>query len=128
MKYQEYLNRVIDESIADLDKYFALEPRVTLLYHKASLAGLEACRGLAPPGLAMLLDRAQRIQRLALRKTAHDRYMKVTFFLHEVEWVCDVVSVALANQGMETIIPPTMVAAELASEITQNEQEHFSNN
>lgn len=110
-----FLDRVIDDGIAAVrEDYKERSPH----FVEGAVAGFEACRRLSPVDLTSLLSRARRVGATAYRvKTDITRYWRVRSFESEVEWVCNVVSVALHNVGEPIIVPPTgrgtMKAAEL---------------
>lgn len=117
MRYQDFLRRAVEESIIAATEDFAKhnEKRYVI---EGSLAGLRACLDLSPPQLKNLLARAYRVHQASFHKTSIARYWRVTSFMHEVEWICNVVSVVLWNQGIDTIVVPTQRAAILAQRIT----------
>lgn len=121
LRYQDFLNKVIEESKLNVILDFGSNPK-ELHCLQGSLAGLEACRNCTPPQLATLLERAAQIHHKAFHQTNLNRYWRITCFLFEVEWVCNVVSVVLANQGMEAIVPPTMRAALMAQQIVSGSE------
>jgi hypothetical protein len=120
LRYQDFLAKVVDESIEAATKDYSSRPGSE---HKlqGSVAGLNACRDKSPPELAALLVRAQKVHRQAFHKTVLERYWRVTCFMHEVEWVCNVISVALVNQGIPPIVEPTMRAALMAQRISMSD-------
>lgn len=120
LRYQDFLTKVIDESIQAATKDYEARPDQE---HKlqGSVAGLNACRDLSPPQLGALLQRSQNVHRLCFHRTVLERYWRVTCFMHEVEWVCNVISVALINQGIPPIIQPTMRAAAMAERISRSD-------
>ena len=123
LRYQEFLNKVIDESKLNVMTDFGRSHREGQADSKdiaciqGALAGLEACRNCSPPQLSTLLERAAQAHHKAFHQTILNRYWRLTCFLFEVEWICNVVSVVLANQGMEEIVPPTIKAALMAQQI-----------
>lgn len=116
MRYQDFLNEAVERAIkAATEDYTQRPDRKSSL--EGSLAGLKACRDKSPPQLNELLERAYKVHRLAFHRTNLDRYWRITCFMHEVEWICNVVSVALVNMDIPPIVHPTMRAAMVASEI-----------
>lgn len=125
MRFQDFLRRVIEESIKNCKEDFARRTATYKTELPASVAGLEACRDKSPPQLAQLLERARKVNQIAYRQqTDINRYWQVTAFMAEVEWVCNVVSVVLINQGIAYLVPPTTSAVILASRITREQQEN----
>lgn len=116
LNYKEFLTLVIDEAREKIvEDYISSEKYIM----EGSLAGLEACRNKAPPELADLLERAYRVHNATFHATDIRRYWRVTCFMHEVAWICNIVSCVLINQGVEPIIQPTMRAARTAERISK---------
>lgn len=119
-RYQDFLNRVVDESIKGAtESYGKRDDSKGKAMFQGAVAGLNACRDLSPPQLAQLLLRARTIQHKAFRATVLERYWRVNCFMAEVEWVCNVISCALVNMGVPPIVEPTMRAAMLASRVSK---------
>lgn len=128
MRYQDFLNIVVDEEIKVVHQDYNVDGMKVLkgsmkAILEGSLAGLEACRDKSPPQLAQLLDRAGRVQLACFHSTVSDRYWRVNCFFHEVEWVCNVISAALVNQGVQPIVAPTMKAAIVAERISKGSEQ-----
>ncbi len=109
--FSAFLNRVIDDGKDAATKSYGDRPsnRDKL---KGALAGFESCRGMSPLILNSHLGRARMAQMKAHHhaKTHADGwswYWWIACYAAEVEWVCNVVSAALLNQGLPPIIPPT---------------------
>ena len=100
--YQHFLDRVIGDGIAAARQSYAGQPD----HPAGSLEGFEACRGKNPPELALLLEEARKVAAEAHLRGAPD-YWKVRCREAEIEWTCNCVSAALANEGKPPIIPPT---------------------
>lgn len=108
------LNQIVDEGIeaarADYTK-----PRQK---HKleGAIKGFEDCRGKDPAGLAVL-----RIEANADAQKWYGENVETYWYWRcralEVEWVCNVLSAILANEGRDTIVPPTCRGVMKASEI-----------
>ena len=110
-----FLDRVIDDGIAAARKDYAERASH---FTEGAVAGFEACRRLSPFDLASLLSRARRVADTAYcLKTDIARYWRVQCFASEVEWVCNVVSVALHNVGKPVIVLPTARGTMKAAEI-----------
>lgn len=107
MNFETFLSRVIKEGIeAAKGDYTRLDQKTKL---KGSIAGFEACRGKSPIELGKLLKEADAKTTAHMREERDDveGYWEVRCFAAGVEWVCNVVSSALVNQGLPEIIPPT---------------------
>lgn len=122
LTYQGFLNRVVDESIkAATASYGHREDKKGNAMLEGAVAGLKACRDKSPPQLSALLIRSKTVLHKCFHRTVLERYWRVNCFMAEVEWVCNVISVALVNQGIAPIVEPTMRAALLAERISKEE-------
>ena len=114
MNYLDFLTRVIDDGIAAATADYKDAPNKL----EGAVAGFEACRGKSPTELQKLFevsnDRAHRAYVLE-----HDlnNYWRERCYALEVEWVCNVVSATLLNQGLPLIITPTARGYMKAAEI-----------
>ncbi len=117
LRYQDFLASVIDESKIVVSKYFVNNGSAA---RWGALAGLEACRDKSPPQLSALLERSYRVHHAALHETVLERYSKIASFLHEVLWICTVISCVLVNQGIVPIVQPTLKAARVAERISKS--------
>ena len=110
MDYFEFQNRVIDEGIAAAKTSYT-SPDDSAKLH-GSVAGFEVCRDKNPLQLQQLYLEAGQSSREALhavheKATDTDTYWFKRCYMLEVEWVCNVVSAMLLNQGVEPIVMPT---------------------
>jgi len=94
MNYQEFLTKVIDEGIAAARKDYA-DQKDKL---NGSIAGFEACRDKTPEELKLLLESSQISTKDAYTNQLVN-YWWFRCYEAEVEWVCNVVSAMLYNQG-----------------------------
>jgi hypothetical protein len=123
MRYEEFLEKTIDKGIDAAKRDYAAPDQANKL--KGSIEGFEACRGLDPIKLKMLLSATRMLtQRAANDLNANtiteEQYWEVRCREAEVEWVCNCVSVILANEklpGLEPIVPPTARAFLASAEI-----------
>lgn len=83
---------------------------------RGSVAGFEACRGQSLDGLRDVLEAAKTATRDAYAREADD-YWWFRCYQLEVEWVCNVVSCVLMNEGLPTIVHPTARGMMTAAEI-----------
>jgi len=128
MSYNQFLTRVIDEGIeaVKIDYADAENKR------EGSIAGFEACRGLDPTQLGDLFFTASKNMtdyardHIELDRIIHDNgftmvqdYWWYRCYQSEVEWVCNVVSAMLQNEGTEPILShlPTARGVFKAAEI-----------
>jgi hypothetical protein len=102
MEYEAFLTKVIDDGIAAATKSYASRPDKL----KGAVAGFEACRGKSPEQLKSELETAGKATEMA-RICRANNYWEVRCFEAEVEWVCNVVSAAMASQNAPTIVSPT---------------------
>lgn len=120
MNYDEFLTRIIDDGIEAARKdYKRPEQRAKL---SGALEGFETCRDKNPEELSVLLKAAQRKTRIARSRVNEgeigvDDYWRIRCCEAEIEWVCNVVSAMLVNQGTPPIITPTARGALKAAEI-----------
>ena len=110
MNHMQFLNRVIDNGIAAATKNYTHSQDKKL----GAIAGFEACRHKAPDELRALLAHAGE-RREAMRGKSN--YWWYRCFEAEVEWVCNVVSAVLLNEGLSPIIQPTARGMMAASNI-----------
>lgn len=118
MSFALFLNQVIDDGLAEVKEvYDEHDPREM---HKlaGAIAGFELCRDKDVDQLAALLVE-QRGRTARYRQDLHQKYdvdvgdhaslayWQQRFCELQVEWVCNVVSCALAHQGAPPIVTPT---------------------
>ncbi len=103
MEYDRLLTRVVDEGIEAARKSYARSPDKL----KGAVDGFEFCRGKDTDGLRTALEHARTATKAA-RICKADNYWEVRCFEAEVEWVCNVISAALENQGLPVIMRPTV--------------------
>jgi hypothetical protein len=103
MNYTTFLDRVIDEGIEAAKRDYREKPDKL----KGAVEGFEACRGKSTPELGALLVLSRKKSEEA-RDSRATNYWEVRCFEAEVEWVCNVISSAMQNQGLPTIITPTV--------------------
>jgi hypothetical protein len=121
MEYQKFLNEVIMRGIKAAKRDYKGAKRHAV--KEGSIAGFEACKGKNPIELSKLLDRARKkahkimFSRDDLNKKEQDAYWWARGFELEIEWVCDVVSAVLFNEGKPVIINPTARGMLMAAEI-----------
>lgn len=100
MTMQQFLDRVIDDGIAAAKADYTREDQAEKL--RGSIDGFELCRGLNPLQLRDVFTAAnQDADRRMLERAPDYWYWRCRAL--EVEWVCNVVSAALQNQGVEAI-------------------------
>lgn len=122
LRYQDFLRRAVEESIKGATQsYGHRDDSKGKAMLEGAVAGLKACLDKSPPQLAELLMRARTVQHKAFHQTVLERYWRVNCFMAEVEWICNIISVALVNQGVPAIVEPTMRAALMADRISKEE-------
>jgi hypothetical protein len=102
MEYEKFLTKVIDDGIEAAKKSYATRPDKL----RGAVAGFESCRGKSPEELRAALESARKATMVA-RVCKADNYWEVRCFEAEIEWVCNVVSAAMASQNAPTIVSPT---------------------
>jgi len=96
MGYTEFLTKVIDEGIEAAKSDYTEESKKLEL--EGSIAGFEACRNKSPEELIEVWNEASKKMNDAFGEQ-RDNYWWFRCFQLEVEWVCNVVSAMLMNQG-----------------------------
>jgi len=112
VKFNAFLTRVIDDGIKACCESYKNDKQK----REGAIAGFEACRGKTVFELRQQLFIAQRAADVA-RAVNKDNYWYLCCFHAEIEWVCNVVSSALQNQGEEPIVTPTARGFMKAAEI-----------
>lgn len=116
MDYYEFLNKVIDEGInAATADYSEASDKNQL---DGSIAGFNACKNLLPEQLFELWTGASAKANNAFGDTEEIYWYNRCFQL-EVEWVCNVVSAMMVNEGQDPIFSwlPTVNGAIKAASI-----------
>jgi hypothetical protein len=114
MRYEDFLATVIEQGIeAAMASYESDPPK-----RRGSVAGFRACEGKTPAQLDRLLKDARLATASAYRDNVHvDEYWEMRCYEAEIQWVCNCVSAALANQDLPTIVTPTCRGAQKAAAI-----------
>lgn len=110
MNWDNFINQIVDMGIAAAKRDYTRPDQKALL--DGSIAGFEACRDKSVTELARIL--------VDLRGPGGVYQSDIFYyrgFNNEVTWVCNVVSAALYNQGLPTIIPPTVRGMQTAAKI-----------
>ena len=114
MRYIDALERAIDSGIiAAKSDYTRPDQREKL---SGSIAGFEACRGKAASELLELLESCK-IATMDARRNESPKYWWYRCYELEVEWICNVMSAILHNEGLPTIITPTARGVMAAAKI-----------
>lgn len=113
MAYDNFLNQVIDEGIAAASESY----KDDLERLKGAKAGFEMCRKKTPKQLFNHLMNARTALNEAFQANDFDDYWEIRTYELEIEWVCNVVSAALVNEGLQPIIPVTARAVMKAASI-----------
>jgi hypothetical protein len=92
--YQQLLDRIISDGIAAARIDYADKPDML----RGSVEGFEACRAKSPSDLVALYQSAEQRAHAAARDGAADYWSHRSFAL-ELEWVLNVVSVGVVQQG-----------------------------
>lgn len=119
MTYKEFLERIIDDGIAAAKKSYAEKKNKDFL--EGSIAGFNACRNLDGTELVELYYIA-----IGYRNQAHleraDNYWYFNCYVSEVEWVINVVSAMMYNEGQQPLLShlPTARGYLKAADILNN--------
>lgn len=112
MTFTDFLTRIIDDGIKACRESYKDDAKK----RDGAVAGFNACRGKTIFELRQQLDLAGKAADAA-RAVDKNNYWYLRCFHAEVEWVCNVVSSALQNQGELTIVTPTARGFMKAAEI-----------
>lgn len=120
MDYREFLDRVVNDGIEAVKKDYSKpeqEPK-----RRGSIQGFEDCRGKSPSEIGELIKLASKKTFEASIRVHEDEisdgeYWAVRCRELEIEWVANVVSAMLMNQGLPVIVAPTARGAMKAAEI-----------
>ncbi len=112
MTYSDFLTRIVDDGITACCESYKDDTQK----REGAVAGFNACRGKTILELRQQLDSARDATRNAYRLSSANYWFLRCYEL-EVEWVCNVVSAALQNQGDEPIVTPTVRGYMKAAEI-----------
>ena len=120
MDYQQFLERVVNDGIEAVRKDYSRPEQEPKL--RGSIQGFEDCRGKSPIEIGELIKQASRRTFEASIRVHEDEisdgeYWVVRCRELEIEWVANVVSAMLMNQGLPVIIAPTARGAMKAAEI-----------
>lgn len=112
--YITFLNAVIDDGIkgARAD-YTKPEDKDRL---EGSIEGFEACRNKSPAELLQLLHQTRK-ETIEAYGDDISHYWRIHSREAEVEWVCNILSAAMANSGLTPIMQPTARGAMQAARI-----------
>ncbi len=116
MIYKEVLEKIIDKGIDAVKRDYKEETDK----YNGSIAGFEACRNKTPQELITLLIKSREDTQKAFLRASNDiteGYWFVRCFELEVEWVCNVISAVLENEGLMGIITPTCRGVLTAADI-----------
>jgi hypothetical protein len=96
MNYNEFLIRIIDEGIEAAKADYIGESNKNML--EGSIAGFTACKDKTPEELVEVWQKSSDNMNDAFREQK-ENYWYYRCFQLEVEWVCNVVSAMLMNEG-----------------------------
>lgn len=101
MTYNEFLTRIIDEGIAAATADYTDPKDKERL--EGSIAGFNACRNQLPEQLVETWSEANKKCNDAFFEQ-RENYWWFRCFQLEVEWVCNVVSAMLVNEGQDPLL------------------------
>jgi hypothetical protein len=107
VNYERFLSQVIEEGMEAAKKDYTRPEQQASLH--GALAGFEVCRGKAPSELYVLMIEAMKTSWSSRAEEADDpdtHWFKRCYTL-EIEWVCNVVSAMMLNEGLEPIVVPS---------------------
>lgn len=100
MTYEEFLNKVIDNGIAAAKEDYKNDKD----RRDGSVAGFEACRDKQPNELLEIYQESVEYAYGSYFERDSSKYWWFRCYQLEVEWVCNVVSALLYNEGKEPIL------------------------
>lgn len=116
MTLEEAVEQIITDGIGAAKKDYKDKPAML----KGSVNGFNACKGKNIIGLTALINTAREKTSEAFRdQIDKDAYWEICCFELEVEWVCNVASAILMNNGLPVIIEPTCRGVMRAAEIVE---------
>lgn len=116
MDYATFLHHVIEDGIRAAREDYAKPEQAAKL--EGSIAGFEDCRGKSPDQLKRLLNAVNATAQRAFEEQIDPPdYWIFRCRALEVEWVCNVVSAMLVNEGKKPIVPPTARGTTKAAEV-----------
>lgn len=125
MDYFQFINTVIERGIIAVNIDYKDDENK----RNGAIAGFEACRGKLPEELNKVWKEVEEYIKEAHNKREVNTYWWFRAYQLEVEWVCNVVSAMLYNQGKKPVLSwlPTgrgvMAAAYIIGEICNNNKE-----
>jgi hypothetical protein len=112
----DLLTKTIDIGIEAAKRDYAGAQNSDKLH--GSISGFNACQGKAPAEIAALLGEANRTTIEKHREQALD-YWYWRCRAAEIEWVANVISAVLVNQGQTPIVPPTARGVMFAAKVME---------
>lgn len=117
MNYAEFLDEVIRRGIQGATEDYSGDASRIVAKRTGAVAGFESCRGKSPKELLLMLQEARKAAHPGIAEEDLDRYWYLRCYEAEVEWVCNVVSAMLLNEGMSTVVTPTARGVFLADKV-----------
>lgn len=114
MNWDNFINQIVDLGIEAARRDYKRMDQKPLL--DGSIAGFEACRDKSVVDLPKILEAAAQ-ERSRAQSGSTTGILKARGYYNEVEWVCNVASAALYNQGLPVIMQPTARAMQTAAKI-----------
>jgi hypothetical protein len=105
MNRNELINAVIDDGIEEIRHLYTRPDQ--RLKKEGGINGFEECRGKSNDELVALLTTA-RMATSKARLREDPNYWGVVMYERQIEWVLNVLSAAMLNQGDKPLIPPTV--------------------
>ena len=122
MTFDIFLDLAIERGIVSVQKNYRNSPEKL----EAIRRGFDSCREKTPAQLDVILKEAKartkafteaNKEKLGADPWTNDEFWQLGGFEYSVQWVCGVVSAALANQGLPTIVPPGTTSRNIAADI-----------
>jgi len=102
MNYYEFLNKTIEDGIISVKETYKGPKNKDKL--DGSLAGFEACRNKLPEELFEIYNLTNEYVINSYKNGDTDNYWWFRHYQSQVEWICNVISAILINQGQKPIL------------------------
>jgi hypothetical protein len=102
MNYKEFLEKTINAGIQAAKADYPSADQKNKL--EGSIAGFEACRGKTPEELKEVFHESVSYANSAYKERDSEKYWWFRCYQLEVEWVCNVISAVLYNEGKPPIL------------------------
>lgn len=106
MNHNDFLNAIIDDGIMEITTTYTKPDQQTK--KSGGIKGFEICRGKTSDEILAELDLARRCVEKARTENNTDWYWHWVMYERQIEWVLNVLSAVLYEQGKPVLIQPTV--------------------